>query len=145
MDLLFDRWIRTRGQMFCGAKLPFLFSFLFSLFTGKSRGGERREKWRAKSEEWRKQKEKAADATFSFWWRRGESNPCPKRVPHSDFYSLFCQKYIWEVTDGWSHTVSQWFSVSFIENHGTYPMSLTPIHGPEDKPWLTAAEPLLAN
>ena len=31
-------------SMLCEAKLPILFSFLSSLFTGKSRGGERREK-----------------------------------------------------------------------------------------------------
>ncbi|MBQ9414714.1 MAG: hypothetical protein IJU16_06275, partial [Clostridia bacterium] len=34
----------STNEMLCGAKLPILFSFLFSLFTGKSRGGERREK-----------------------------------------------------------------------------------------------------
>ena len=52
-----------------------LFSFLSSLFTGKSRGGERREERRTKSEEWRAQKEKAAEATFSFWRRGRDSNP----------------------------------------------------------------------
>ena len=34
----------NKKAMLCGAKLPILFSFLFSLFTGKSRGGERGEK-----------------------------------------------------------------------------------------------------
>ena len=44
--------------MFCGAKLPFLFSFLSSLFTGKSRvgSGEKSEERREKSEEYKKKK-----------------------------------------------------------------------------------------
>jgi hypothetical protein len=40
---VFNRWIRTRGRMLCGAMHPILFSFLSYLFTGKSRGGERKE------------------------------------------------------------------------------------------------------
>ena len=46
--------------MLCVAKLPFLFSFLSSLFTGKSRGRkrreEKREERREKSEEYKKKK-----------------------------------------------------------------------------------------
>ena len=54
-------------------KLPILFSFLSSLFAGKSHGGERREERRTKREEGKVQKEKAADAIISFWRRRRDS------------------------------------------------------------------------
>ena len=45
-------------SMFCGAKLPFLFSFLSSLFTGKSRvgSGEKSEERREKREKYKKKK-----------------------------------------------------------------------------------------
>jgi hypothetical protein len=44
--------------MLCKAKLPILFSFLFSLFSGKSRarGREKSEERREKSEEYKKKK-----------------------------------------------------------------------------------------
>ena len=44
--------------MFCGAKLPFLFSFLSSLFTGKSRarGEEKSEERKVKREKYKKKK-----------------------------------------------------------------------------------------
>ena len=44
--------------MLCGAKLPILFSFLFSLFTGKvaAENGEKSEKRREKREKYKKKK-----------------------------------------------------------------------------------------
>ena len=123
--------------MFCGAKLPFLFSFLSSLFTGKSRarGEEKSEERKVKGEKYKKKKPPLR--LFLFGGAEGSRTPVRKPL---DMTFFGCSSFF-EISTRAASTNRLRRHVAFLcvisskaNGRCTFTAYLTPERGPRYSP-----------